>query len=104
MSSEVARHRSRGAMVRRSTPARITDDRKFPVRVRIRTPMPLGFGLQAAVMHQWLNERVGLGNYAVHGFNDHGSPEASLWYFRDVETAHEFVEQFGCEVLVIEDR
>jgi hypothetical protein len=53
-------------------------------------------------MHHWLKERVGLRGYAAHSFNQRGLPEASLWYFRDVETAHEFVLRFGCDVLVIE--
>jgi hypothetical protein len=41
--------------------------------------------------------------YAAHCFNEPVAPEASLWYFRDVETAHEFVARFGCDVLVVED-
>jgi hypothetical protein len=40
-------------MVRRSTPARITDDRFFPVRVRIAVPQG-GFDEQLNVMHGWL--------------------------------------------------
>ena len=88
-------------MVRRSTPASKTDDAKFPVRVRLRTP-DNGYGRQLNEMHEWLDDHAGRDGYAVHGFNLPGIPEGGLWYFRKVETAHTFVERFGCEVLVIE--
>jgi hypothetical protein len=91
-------------MVRRSSPAKVTDERKFPVRVRIVTPMPLGFGKRLDAMHEWLREHAGRGNYASHGFTEPGAPDGSLWYFRDVGTAQQFVDRFGCEVLVIEGR
>ena len=91
-------------MVRRSTAAKKLDEHRFPVRVRIKTPLPLGFGRKLDEMHSWLKERVGLSGYAAHGFNEPGVPDASFWYFRDVETAHEFVARFGCDLLVVEDR
>jgi hypothetical protein len=65
--------------------------------------MALGFGRRLDEMHSWLKVRVGLAD-AVDGFNAPGVPEASLWYFRDVETAREFVDRFGCTALVVEER
>jgi hypothetical protein len=53
-------------MVRRAVPARIADDRYFPVRVRIAVP-PSGFGSQLNTMHGWLNMHTGRGNFAIHG-------------------------------------
>jgi hypothetical protein len=49
-------------------------------------------------MHAWLDEHVGRGNYASHGFNRPGLREASLWYFLDVGHAKAFVDRFGCAV------
>jgi hypothetical protein len=46
-------------------------------------------------MHEWLNEHVGKGNFAAHGFNQLGMPEACLWYFLDVGTGKAFVDRFG---------
>jgi hypothetical protein len=91
-------------MVRRSTAAKKLDERRFPVRVRIKTPLPLGFGRKLDEMHSWLKERAGLGGYAAHGFNEPGMPDASVWYFNDVEVAREFVARFGCEALIVESR
>jgi hypothetical protein len=71
-------------MVRRSTAARKLDERRFPP-VRIKTPLPLGFGRKLDELHSWLKDRVGLGGYAAHDFNEPGVPDVSLWYFNDVE-------------------
>lgn len=84
-------------MVRRSTPASVEAEKRFPVRVRLATP-PQGLGTQLNLMHVWLDEHIGRGNYASHGFNRPGQREASLWYFLDVGHAKAFVDRFACEV------
>jgi hypothetical protein len=57
-----------------------------PDRAARLTPMPIGFGRKLDEMHHWLKKRVGLRGYAAHGSSEPGVPEASLWYFQDVET------------------
>jgi hypothetical protein len=88
-------------MVRRSSPAKVHDERRFPVRVRVAVP-PQGFGNQLNAMHEWLNEHAGKGNYASHGSTQPGVPDASLWYFLDVGMAKAFVDRFGCGLLIVD--
>ena len=92
-------------MVRRSTPARITDDRYFPVRVRIAVPQG-GFGEQLNVMHGWLNMHAGRGNFAIHSapndLNATLGTDAALFYFMDVSVAKAFVERFACGLAVVQ--
>jgi hypothetical protein len=75
---ENTKRTSEDTMMRRSTAAKKLDERRFPVRVRIKTPLPLGFGRK---------------------LDEPGIPEASLWYFNDVEVA-----RFGCQALIVESR
>lgn len=88
------------AMARRSTPAAVTDERRFPVRLRVAVPHD-GVGQRLDEMHAWLNQHVGRGNYAAHGFHRPGVREACLWYFLEVEVAHAFVERFGLDMVAI---
>jgi len=69
-------------MVRRSGPARITDDRYFPVRVRIAVS-PRGFGNQLDAMHGWLNLHAGRGNFAIHGADNDLGMDGAFFYFAD---------------------
>jgi hypothetical protein len=90
-------------MVRRSTPARIDDDRDFPVRVRVAIP-ERGFGNQLNEMHGWLNMHAGRGKYAVHSTNAHYAAlgcEAMFVYFVDIGVAKAFVERFSCGLAVV---
>ena len=92
-------------MVRRSTPARITDDRYFPVRVRIAIP-PGGFGTQLDLMYGWLNMHAGRANYAIHSadntLNAITGVDAALFYFVDLGVARAFVERFACGLAVVQ--
>jgi hypothetical protein len=87
-------------MVRRPAPARVTDDRYFPVRVRVAVP-PGGFGNQLDAMYGWLNMHAGRGNYAIHGAPNDLGVEAALFYFTDVAVAKAFVERFACGLAVV---
>jgi hypothetical protein len=91
-------------LVHRSTPARIADDRYFPVRVRIGVPQG-GFGEQLNVMHGWLNMHAGRGNFAIHSApNDLNvvlGADAALFYFMDVSVTRAFVERFACGLAVV---
>ena len=91
-------------MARRSTPARISDDRFFLVRVRIGVPEG-GFGEQLNVMHGWLNMHAGRGNFAIHSApNDLRAAlgtDAALFYFMDIAVARAFVERFACGLAVV---
>jgi len=88
-------------MVRRSVPARVTDDRYFPIRVRIAIPSG-GFGEQLNVMHGWLNIHAGRSNFAMHGADNDRSVDAVFFYFMDIALARAFVERFACGLAVIE--
>jgi hypothetical protein len=101
-------------MVRRSARARITDDRYFPVRVRIAVPQG-GFGEQLNLMYGWLNMHAGRGNFAIHSApNDlnavlnaitgveRSRVGAALFYFMDVSVARAFVERFACGLAVVQ--
>jgi hypothetical protein len=88
-------------MVRRTAPARITDDCYFRVRVRIAVP-PNGFGNQLALMHGWLNMHAGRGNFAIHGAPNDLGIEAAFFYFMDVDVAKAFVDRFACGLAIIE--
>ena len=92
-------------MVRRSTPARVTDDRYFPVRVRIGVPEG-GFGEQLNVMLGWLNIHAGRGNFATHSApNDLNvvlGRDAALFYFMDIAVARAFIERFACGLAVVQ--
>jgi len=87
------------------SPARITDDRFFPVRVRIAVTQR-GFGGQVNVMYGWLNMPAGRGNFAIHcapnDLNAITGVDAALFYFLDVSVAKAFVERFACGLAVIE--
>jgi len=90
-------------MVRRSIPAHITDDRFFPVRVRIAVPQG-GFGEQLNLIYGWLNMHAGRGNFAIRAPNDLNAitgVDAALFYFLDVSVAKAFVERFACGLAVV---
>ena len=97
-------------MIHRATPAGITDDRFFPVRVRIAVPQG-GFGEQLNVMPGWLNMHAGRGNFAIHSApNDlnaitgveRSRVDAALFYFMDVSVARAFVERFACGLALVQ--
>ena len=94
-------------MVRRSTRASISDDRYFPVRVRIGVPQG-GFGEQLNVMHGWLNMHAGRGNFAIHSapndLNASLRTDAAVLYFVDIAVARAFVERFACGLAVVQRR
>ena len=81
------------SMVRRSTPRSKTDDRAFPVRVKVRNPVGGPNWLPMAQAEVWLREHLGAGEYAHHGqpsFDCH----AMAFYFRTVDAARSFLEAF----------
>ena len=92
-------------MVRRSTPARITDDRYFPVRVRVAVPQG-GFGEQLNTMYGWLNMHAGRGSFAIHSApNDLYAAlggDAAHFYFVDIGVAKAFIERFACGLAVVQ--
>ncbi|HKF72522.1 MAG TPA: hypothetical protein VKB68_12275 [Stellaceae bacterium] len=88
-------------MVRRSTPARVTDERYFPVRVRVAVP-PGGFGNTIDIMYGWLNLHAGRGNYAIHSAGNDLGVDAALFYFVDVGMAKAFIERFACGLALVE--
>lgn len=79
-------------MVRRSTPQKQVDDRAFPIRIKIAAHKG-GMGQLYDVVHLWLRDTIGTGNYAVHGFR--GYPDdANAYYFRSIEDAARFLAAF----------
>ena len=75
-------------MTRRSTAAKIKDERRFRVRLSLTVP-PMGFGQTLNELYAWLDQRVGRGNYAVHAHRDIGRND-ELWAFiNDADAAAE---------------
>ena len=89
------------AMVQRSPKASAIDERRFPIRLRVAVPAS-GFGQRLDEMHAWLNQHVGRGRFAIHGYNQPGVRHACLWYFTEVAAAHAFVERFGLEMVTVD--
>ena len=79
-------------MVRRSTPQWKTDERAFPVRIRLAVP-DRGFGKRLNAIHQWLRNEIGVTDYAVHGNSALGADAIGI-YVRDVEGAMAFIRAF----------
>jgi hypothetical protein len=79
-------------MERRSPPQKRSDDRAFPVRVKVVGP-GRGFENLLPAMHRWLDAKIGRGGYAMHGAAAIGA-DATAWYFRKVEEAQAFVAAF----------
>jgi len=44
-------------------------------------------------MHEWLRERAPNGRHYVG--SDRGPPDAALVYFKDIEVAHAFFDEFA---------
>lgn len=68
------------------------DDLAFPVRVKIRVP-DSGLGKLLDGMAAWLRANVPAAEYACHSAPGMACSTAAF-YFRNVETAHEFVSAF----------
>lgn len=79
-------------MVRRSAPQKRIDDDAFPIRVKIRVPT-LGFGGQLAQMQVWLQDHLGIGNFAHHSAATL-TRHACAYYFRTTEDARAFLDAF----------
>jgi hypothetical protein len=86
-------------MLRRSTPQQTLADRYFPIRLRVAVPT-LGFGAQLEHMHAWLDQHAGPDGYFNGSQTQTGMKDAALFYFMDPKVAAEFVETFGCELVV----
>jgi len=83
----------RHPLTKRSTPAHVTAERTYPVRVRVLLPSR-GLGQKLNQMHAWLGERAPDGGHFVGG--DRGPPDAALVYFQNIDVAHAFCAAFGC--------
>jgi len=81
-------------------PARISDDRFFPVRVRIGVPEG-SFWEQLNLMHGWLNMYAGRGDFAIHSTRNDLPVDAARFYFMDTAVARAFVERFACGLTVV---
>lgn len=73
-------------MVRRSTPQREIDERAFPLRLRIRVPEN-GFGVLMTPIRDWLIQRVGRENHAIHGSGVQGMRDCIAVFLRNPEPA-----------------
>ena len=65
-------------MSRRTTPRKIHDEKRFPIRVRVRVPEG-GFGIDSIRIREWLADHVGAENFAVHGDNLPGVDAISIY-------------------------
>lgn len=80
-------------MVRRSTAQRVLDEAAFPIRVKLTVPVG-GFGMQLNDMIFWMQEELPRGDFAHHGGGMIGGRDAAAFYFRRIEDAERFLEQF----------
>jgi hypothetical protein len=83
----------RHLLTKRSTPAHVEAEWRYPVRVRVPVPAH-GLGHKLNEMHEWLRERAPDGQHFVG--SDRGPPDAALVYFADIKVAHEFYDEFSC--------
>ena len=79
-------------MARRSTPQKTIDDAAFPVRVKVAVPGH-GLGRQVLDIHRWFEATLVPGDFASHSATTTGG-SAAAYYFRDVETARDFIATF----------
>jgi hypothetical protein len=80
-------------MVRRSTPQRTVDDRAFPIRIKV-APVDRGFGPLASDTVMWLQDNLPRSDWANHSVGHHMLSAATCFYFRHMEDAQRFLEQF----------
>ncbi|MTH57866.1 hypothetical protein GL300_01445 [Paracoccus litorisediminis] len=80
-------------MTRRTTPQAKTDERAFPVRIRLQVPLN-GFGLQFDTVHLWLDRIIGRGNYAWHSGGVTAGRDCVVLYFRSTADADGFCSAF----------
>ena len=76
-------------------------ERKFPIRVRVKTPEK-GSGAKFDAILRWLDREVDHGTYVWTSDNKPGH-DASAVYLVDLEAAQRLVEEFGLELLYLED-
>lgn len=86
---------------RARSPLKRNAERKFPIRVRVKTP-ELGYGLKLDAIHHWLRLELGGENFAWTSDSQPGH-DASAIYLPNIEIAHRLVEKFDLELLLIED-
>lgn len=81
-------------MTQRTAPQSRTDERAFPIRIKVRVPQG-GFGNLLTGIHGWLDHQVGRGNWASHPAPGMLREEhITAVYLRDTGTAHRLVETF----------
>lgn len=86
---------------RAHSPLKRNAERKFPVRVRVKSP-EVGYGLKLDAIHQWLRQELGWQNYAWASDAQPGQ-DATAIYLPNIEIAHRLVEEFELELLLVED-
>jgi len=79
-------------MVRRSTSQSRTDDRAYPIRVKIAVPVG-GLGNVLIDMQNWLRDHLGTGEYAIHSAPTTVG-DAAAFYFRTVDAGQRFIDAF----------
>lgn len=81
------------AMVRRSIPARILDERAFPIRIRLVDRILGDEALRLGKAVEWLRENLENGHYASHSMDGYGS-HTRAFYFCRIQDAARFLEAF----------
>jgi hypothetical protein len=75
---------------RRSTPARLTDARRFRIKVKFAIP-PAGLGRVTDDLYAWLIARLGRDGYAVHPDTWDGYLQASAVHLDDAAVVTELI-------------
>ena len=84
-------------MSRRTSPQNKTDDTAFPVRIKVIVP-ERGMGQDSTKHRSWLVQHLGPGNFANHAATTIAG-QATAYYFRDIQSAHDFLSAFPMLVL-----
>jgi arginine/ornithine N-succinyltransferase beta subunit len=84
-------------MVRRTSPAKKTDDYTFAVRCRVEIPESGMRNLPD--VRQWLDERVTRRGYALHSTNPPGEAQGMFIFANDPAAVAECVLVFGMTVM-----
>jgi hypothetical protein len=86
-------------MGRKSIPAQVVAERKFPVRVRIFVP-PCGLRDRLIAFDAWLRARYGNAGYYIGTYHGPGLRDGVLVYLPDVPGADELVKRFDLSGLI----
>jgi hypothetical protein len=86
---------------KRSAPARLTDARRFRIKVKFAIP-PDGLGRVTDELYPWLIARLGRDGYAIHPDSWDGYQQASAVHLDDASAVTDLVAWLAARVPAVE--